>query len=88
MKTTIGRIKKLINEDLFDYTGKNSEKKVGGGTGDARMRKIGANVNMLKTTVEKLEHAVMDGNEELVSQLLNRVKQFTKAAEQAMYGQN
>lgn len=86
MKTTIGKIRALINEDLYDYTGKGSERKVGGG--DPRMRKVGASVNMLKATVEKLSHAIMDNDEEQVVQLLARIKQFTKAAESAVYAQN
>ena len=86
MKTTVGRIRKLINEDLYDYTGKSSEKKIGGA--EVGMQKVSKAVSMLKATVEHLENAVRDGDEHTVSQYLNRVKQFAKAAEAAMYGQN
>ena len=86
MRTTVGKIKELIQEDLFDYTGKRSEKPVGGQ--NAGLQKVGKAVGMLKTTVEKLENAVRDGDEHVVSQYIERVKQFTKAAEAALYGQN
>lgn len=86
MKTTVGRVRKLIREDLFDLTGKNSQKKVGGGSD--RWGKVSANINMLKKTLELIEHAVMDDDEAKVAKLLDRVKQFTKSAEQSMYGTN
>jgi|SRR5579863_736998 len=79
--------RETLNEDLFDYTGKNTEKKVGGG-GAQKWQKVGANVNMLKKSIENLENAMRDDDEHAVAKMLERVKQFTKAAEQSLYGMN
>lgn len=85
MKTTVRRLKNLIQEDMFNYTG--GAKPVAHGD-QGKWKKVSSNVNMLKATCEKLEHAILDDDEHLVSQLLDRVKQFTKAAEQSLYGMN
>ena len=85
MKTTVGRIRKLIREDLFDYTGKGSTKPV---ASSDRWGKVKSNVNMLKKTLELLDHAILDDDEAKVAKLLDRVKQFTRGAEQSMYGTN
>ncbi len=87
MKTTVRRIRKLIKEDLFDYTGKNTQKKVAQPGAD-KWKKVSANVNMVKASLEKLENAIRDDDEHAVSQFLERIKQFAKAAEQSLYGMN
>jgi hypothetical protein len=86
MKTTVGKLRKLIQEDMFNYTGKDAKSVAPGNEG--KWKKVRANVNMLKATVEKLEHAMLDDDEHLVSQLLDRAKQFTKLAEKSLYGLN
>jgi hypothetical protein len=75
-----------LDEDLFDYASKGSHKPVVS-SGD-KWKKAMASVNMLKATAEKLEHAALDDDEQGFAKLLDRVKQFTKAAESSLYGAN
>lgn len=84
IKLTGGQLRRLV-EDAFNYTGKGSERPVVGPE-DARLKRVKASINMLKLTVQKLDDAARDNDEDALPGLLDRVKQFAKAAEAGLYG--